>query len=838
MTNSFLRNTPNLIVLSFFIMSNTGHSTVLEEVYVTATQRSESLQDIPVSVNVYTNDKITQSDIGKIADLQSFVPNLSMSETGVGTNIYIRGIGSGINPGFEQSVGMYFDGISYGRAQLARAPFLDLARIEVLRGPQNILFGKNSIAGAINLHSARPTQETESLVSASYETDIEEVTTDLVFSGSLTDSISSRIALRARDSNGYFENLTNSKNEPHRKERTARLGFSWEVDENISAYLKLESGSFDVLGRNIEIINDQPAKPTIPRDRNNDGVNDSSPSIATGRKYSEIINYTEIGPGGALGTINEHPSVLNTSQDFKRSSNGDFSNNKTKNVTLEISTWLGENSLTSVTGYLNYRFNELCDCDFTGARMFSVYSDEEYSQFSQEFRVISPTSDSLEWISGLFFQQSSLAFDESFVIDSDILPDLINAADLLEGGARGDSPADGDAIGGFTPAGGVGDAGDHVRNLYSERRFTTDSKLYSAFFQATWHLTDISRLTAGARYSVERKKSIRRLTFMNSYDSTDNHELKTVLAKNFVAEEHHLAGSRKESNLSPSLILEYDLDDLTMAYASISIGNKSGGFDARSNGSPESNDPAPHNLNYNTPIIGAFEYDEEKAKSLEIGIKKVLANSTADFQLALFLTDYDDLQVSIFDGSVGFNVGNAGSAQTQGIEFDSRLALSDSLTASFSIALLDFEFTEFRHGQCYQDQEDPEIDGLCDYTGKTNQYVADYSGSFGLKKAWNVGSTLILENTLDIVFSGEYNPTQNLDPDILQPSYYKANIGVSLGGYSGIWRLELLAKNITNEATITYANDTPLSNSTFGSKGHYGFISQPRSFNLAATYTW
>jgi len=140
----------------------------LEEVLVTATLRTESLQDVPVSVNAVSGEKMQEAGIDKIEDLQAYVPNLSMSETGIGTNIYIRGIGSGINPGFEQSVGMYFDGVSYSRAQLTRAPFLDLARVEVLRGPQNILYGKNSIAGALSLISARPGDEQEGSLSVLY----------------------------------------------------------------------------------------------------------------------------------------------------------------------------------------------------------------------------------------------------------------------------------------------------------------------------------------------------------------------------------------------------------------------------------------------------------------------------------------------------------------------------------------------------------------------------------------------------------------------------------------------------------------------------------------------
>ncbi len=125
-----------------FPLSFSLHSATLEEVIVTAQLREQSLQDVPVSVNAVSGEKLLEAGLNKIQDLQAYVPNLTMSENGIGTAIYIRGIGSGINQGFEQSVGMYVDGVYYGRAQLARAPFLDLARVEVLRGPQNILYGK------------------------------------------------------------------------------------------------------------------------------------------------------------------------------------------------------------------------------------------------------------------------------------------------------------------------------------------------------------------------------------------------------------------------------------------------------------------------------------------------------------------------------------------------------------------------------------------------------------------------------------------------------------------------------------------------------------------------
>ena len=108
---------------------------ILEEIIVTAQKRVETLQDVPISVSVLDANVLNDAGLDKIEDIQAYVPNLQMTESGISTQMYIRGIGTGNNQGFEQSVGMYIDGVYYGRQQLIRAPFFDLERIEVLRGP-------------------------------------------------------------------------------------------------------------------------------------------------------------------------------------------------------------------------------------------------------------------------------------------------------------------------------------------------------------------------------------------------------------------------------------------------------------------------------------------------------------------------------------------------------------------------------------------------------------------------------------------------------------------------------------------------------------------------------
>ena len=810
---------------------------MLEEVVVTATVRATSLMDVPVSVNAVSGDKMAEAGIGKVEDLQAYVPNLTMSETGIGTNIYIRGIGSGINPGFEQSVGMYFDGISYGRAQLTRAPFLDLARVEVLRGPQNILFGKNSIAGALSLISARPGAEFEGQVSATYEPDFNEQILDVILSGPLNDSVGARLAIRKRDIDGHLENLTLNRDEPIRDEATIRAIFEWDVNADLVAALKLEAGKFDVNGRQIEIINDNPST--------------SDTDAFNGRTYGEILDRTQITVGPAvIVDVDADSSVLNNFQDYKRSSNGDYSYNDTYNMTLNVDWYREGHQFTFITGILGYDTAELCDCDFTGASVFSVAAEENYEQFSQEFRWVSPAGEEFEFIGGGFVQLSDLEFFDSIRVESDILPQLLNAADLQEGGARGERPPfdtqGGPTISGIPlVAGGVGDAGDEIVNLGTPRNFSTETQLFSVFLQTTWNFADDMRGTLGLRYAYEQKDGSRSLDFsdISTGQRRDEGEIDTVVAKNFSAERHDLSGSRTEQNVSPSLNIQWDYDDETMIYSTLARGFKSGGYDARSNASPEANQIRALQNPDSEPLIlvGSFEYEEEQATSLEVGAKSTLLDGAAELNIAAFYTEYDDLQVSVFDGTLGFNVGNAGAARTMGIELDGRMAITEKLMMTGALAVLDFEFTEFDTGQCYQGQQaDTVVDGTeyCDYKGKTNQYVADYSGNLTFVYTTMVSDDLEFRGGADIVFTGAYNSSQNLDPSQEQDAYQKLNLRMALSNVEQGWDVALLVKNATDETVISYSNDTPLASNIFGSIGHYGFIEAPRSFALQGTYRW
>ena len=437
----------------------------LDVITVTAQSREKGLQDTPISISALPSDKIQDTSIQRSEDLQFFVPNLTFTETGIGTNIFIRGIGSGINQAFEQSVGTFVDGINLPRAQQTRAPFLDLERIEVLRGPQAILFGKNAVAGALNITTARPTDDLGGYLNGGYEFADDEYTIEGAVNLPLSDRARVRFAGRYRDADGYLTNATLNRTEPQREDLTLRWTGELDVTENFLARAKVEVSSFDVTGRSIEIVGEQPA----------------AAGPFTGATYAQIL----------AGGFGADASVLNTTQDNVRSSNGDFSNNETQLYQLDLFGYFGDFEVRSTSAYQNLEYDELCDCDFTGAVVFDAGLQEQYQQFSQELRVTSPVYDRYDFVAGLYFQTSDHDFDDQINVPTNsVLVPAVNASS---------GPGVGNLIAGTAAA----------------RTATTDSDFYSAFVQLNYRVVDNVELQLGGRLSHEDKEGTRTLSILD-----------------------------------------------------------------------------------------------------------------------------------------------------------------------------------------------------------------------------------------------------------------------------------------------------------------------------------
>jgi len=777
-------------------------TTTLSEIVVTAQKRTESLQDVPIAVSAVSGAKIAESGILRIEDLKNYVPTLFMTETAIGNNISIRGIFSGVNPGFEQSVGTYVDGVYRGRPQQTRAPFLDLERVEVLRGPQSILFGKNSVGGALNITTARPTEEFEAMVSALYEARYEEKEFSGYVSGPFSDRLRGRLATRYREIEGHIHNATLSTEDPAREEKTVRAWLEFDVSDTMQAAFKAEFSEFDVVGRQIEITQELPA----------------AAGPFAGATYSQIL--------AALG---QGPTVLNNTPDYVRSSNGDFSDNDTEEYVLQLDWQLSENTLTAVTGWSKYDFSELCDCDFTGGNVFNVIMGEEYDQLSQEIRLTSPTGGKLEYILGAYYETSDLEFRDTIQVNNtSVLIPLLNANPAFNG----------------SPLQGI--AGTMIANTGTPRVFIQDAKSYSAFAQVAVNMSEEFRSTFGVRYTKDEKDASRSLVFTDINGAplagAQAALAPAVYRAAFNVRGHNLSDSREEDQVLPSATFEWSPDESTMMYVSWSKGAKAGGFDARSNNptappAVQCTNPPTNNVPTGcTPAagIGSFEFDEEDATNLELGAK-IRVGGSFEMNAALYMTDFEDLQVSTFDGVLGFNVRNAGEAEIKGLEIDMRWQATENLQLISSMAYTDFEFIEYI-GQCAFGQPSDAGDGLnCSYAGKTNEFVAPWVVTVGGSYRRPIFSNLAFHLSLDAYYTDKFFVAPTLDARQVQPSYYKVNGRMGIGDLDGSWDVSLIGKNLFNEEILPYGNDTPLAGRTFGAFSAWRFVEAGSSLALQGT---
>ncbi len=781
----------------------------LEEVIVTAQKRVESLQDVPISVSAVAGSTMDSVQITNLESLTTYVPNFSMNQSGISNNITIRGISSGINPGFEQSTGMYVDGLYYGRGELSRLPLFDMERVEVLRGPQPILFGKNSIAGAVSMTTARPSDEFEGSISAQYEFEEEEQDYRAVVSGPLTDTLSGRLALMYRDVQGSYRNTFNGDTEKQKEEKVIRGSLQWEPDDRWTVLAKYEHADFDDKGRNVEL--DQSI------------VREDLAGTGVGTDYVTALNNFV---GLANNVLQLDPPVGYSGEDGKlnrvRGGNGDYHNNSADVALLNIDYALGDHTVTSVTGYLKYDFDQNCDCDFTSATIFNALQDEKFEQFSQELRLTSPGGETVDYIAGLFYQTNELDFSDNINVMENSLLRLLNPA---------------------------------FSNISTQRFANQDSDMWAVFAQITWNFSDTMRLIVGGRYTDEQKTADKTQVHFGGdgqpFPATDPTgatpnvlwAINPLFGAFNIEPYDKIKGKRGENAFTPLITLQWDATDESMVYATYTTGFKAGGFDIRSNGHPDPAVVNAQNLGRGLDITGVFEFKDEEAQSYEVGAKWSFGG-VAEINAAAYFTKYTDLQTSQFDGVLGFNVTNAGEAETKGVELDGRWLVAEGLTLSGSMAYLDFEYTDFKNNQCYfgQKQLDPgavQPDGVtCDATGKRKEYTPEWSGVVSADYHRPLGNALEFGSRLDFIYSDSYTFNPTLDPRSKQDSYTKINLRLSIGSADGQWELAFLGKNLTDEDVVTYGGEAPLAGSLTGGTGiaYYKFLDQPRTYALQANY--
>ena len=733
----------------------------LEEIVVTAQKREEGLSDVPISISAVSGESIEAYGQANLEAVSSSIPNFKITQTAIANRIAIRGIASGDNKGFEQSVAMFVDGIYYGRDQLSRIPLVDLERIEVLRGPQPTLFGKNAIAGAVNVVSRRPTREFEGSVSALYEFEHEEKKITGVLSGPVSESIGARVVGYYRDMDGYFFNTRQNRNEPNVREAFVRGIVDFDSGGPLTGDVKVEYADFKTKGQ--------------PREA--------------------------FGPVGIYSAVFAGPLFVETNEDYVRADGGYLSRNKILNTVLNADLELGDHVLTSVSGYLDYDVKETIDVDFTNLDLLDgTQQQEDYRQFSQEFRIVSPGDQTFNYIAGVYYQNTKLGVTDRVRFS----PFFLNT--------------------GFRALG----------DTFNERIYAQKSDLYSVFAQGELSLTDALRVTVGARYNHEEKSGSRALAITRGPLSLTPPSGAPISAAAVIGtfralniEAHSISGRLSEDSFNPMANIQLDVTDDLMAYASFARGTKAGGFDVRSNSLPTSTTVA---------RPGTFLFEDERADNFEAGLK--YKTRTLAFNVSAYRTKYKDLQTNVFDGVLNFNVRNASGAKTQGVEADLRWAVDDHFTLSGAVAYLDFKFTSFPQGQCFFQQVPDQPGGFCSYTGKRNAITPEWSGNLNGDFSHEIGSDLKLGINLNADFSSSYIPAANLDPRTRQDSYVKIGARLALGHIDDIWSVALIGRNLTNERIRQTASNLPLATTITGNRGvaYNAIYDRPRNIAVSLDF--
>ncbi|MBT4523064.1 MAG: TonB-dependent receptor [Halieaceae bacterium] len=831
----------------------------LEEVLVTAQKRVESLMDVPISVSALTGQKIADAGIQRSEDLAAYVPNFQVTQDPIGDKINIRGIQSGNQAGFEQSVATFVDGIYRGRGTQARWSFLDVARVEVLRGPQPTLFGKNTVAGALNITTARPTEEFESELTAGYNIEFDETELQAMVSGPLSDTLRARAVIQSREmKEGWVENAAYDEDNPASEELFGRLSLEWDVGPDTTLFMKYEAGDFDVTGNPWVMIEGGPLSPILAAA----GV----PTGAVFKSYMGNNGFPLLGfPGDDVIDFGSVGSYEGDTQELM--------------VQLEHQFDSGT-VLTAIAGYSEYEYERFLDADQNPLPVVRFDDTEDFDQTSLELRLTSDTGGALEYIAGLYYQDNNMYVDGLTQFNLGTIDTLLGGSCASVPGGS-DSVIVGDPVGTAVTVAGLPGANAAVANACAQTALTQlllpagvtgatryafldqETETLAAFTQLTWNMTDTFRTTLGLRYTQEEKEAHqgawageyaeRNTTPLADQSAANPQALAAFLIGEFTYHEftpNDPGLSRDEDSFTWSLNAQWDATDNTMVYASAATGFKAGGFNSFFMGLPQGRGADSNDV----------DFDEEEVLSFEVGAKISLLDGGAELSIAAFHTTYDDLQASIFSGNTTFIVQNAAEATSQGIEIDGRWQVSDKLMVQGSLGWLDFEYDSFSNQGCVAEQflgfrEDAfqsalavgdqvgagvaslvvnnqtcSAAGVNDMQGRPSAHSPEWTAAFVANYNQPIGE-YELDASVDVSWSDDVYRQDDLDPYSLLEAYTKVNMALVFGPSNGRWDVSLIGKNLTDEDTYSYVNDTPLFNGARQAR-----MDQPRSFAVRGRY--
>jgi len=758
----------SVVALQHTAVAQSDNSLALEEIVVTAQKRTENLSDVPVAVTSLSSDQIEASFANNIENLQAMVPSVSFRKGNTTRNsaLTIRGIGTiSFSVAAEPSVSTVVDGVVLGRSGQAFGDLYDLERIEVLRGPQGTLFGKNASAGVVNMTTKRPSDDFEGTLDVQLYQD-NEYSIKARFAGPLGDNARGSLTVLDKQFDGYLKNVFNNQKANGYDRSGVRGMLEFDISDDMSMLFIAENyEAKDECCTDLELV---------PSGRN--------PDSAAAPDSNGVVNGN---PDLDLDQRRiDHDLVTETFD-------------KTTAFSVQINKSIGEFELTSITAYRAWDNTEVREGDFTSIAgdstepVFGVpfqlhdLGPQEWRQLSQELRVASPQGGLVEYQVGAFYwnieSERNFTRDASCQNNNGQLDQAMNwyANENLSGAALADALAD---IGGFTETLGVTcNANDIVSaTAYME----TEVHNWAVFGDGKINITDDMRILFGLRYTDDE------VSYSHRRSSNDQYGRRGVGVRP-ATENTNFNGKSTETNVSGKLGLQWDLNEDSMVYATASQGYKGPGFNVYYNFKANGDDA--------TPIA------EETSDSFELGYKYTAGNLMVN--AAVFQTDVSDFQANNADCSDGVcitRLTSAGDVSTSGIELDFMWRPVQNLTLSGGLASIDAEIDKFN---CPIDAV-----GCSTRSGLDVPFAPDLKYSLMAEYIIPMGDMEIIINSsfvhTDEQVGGLPGNDGSQNPLAILPEYDIVNASIGFSFDDDRYRISLIGKNLGDESYVTaYSGD-------------------------------
>ncbi|MBD2858091.1 TonB-dependent receptor [Spongiibacter sp. KMU-158] len=734
----------------------------LEEVIVSAQKVEQSSQDVPISLTAVSGDMMRDLGGAGLQDIAPYIPNVRFSsDTDPAlAQINIRGFGSNpLNAAFESSVGFVQDEVFFARPSYYNEAIFDVARVEVLRGPQGTLFGKNTVAGVFNVTTQSPTEEFSGFVQAT-QSDPDEIRLEGAVGGAITDWMAVRFSAMDIDKEGQLYNQFLDRYDDKHEQDAQRLKIDLTPTENISVELLGVVGetSANYWGLQLQNLDDgtraflQNYDPNIEDDPYNHRTSYDQPGFIT--KDSQTLSAKMDWYIGKVGAVDELTSTI-------------------------------------VVADTELNLDSLVDLDTSPADLGRLTVASQYEQQSFEWRFSGSSEglfglgERLDFVAGAFLFQSNFA-QQTQIIAGDDLGAYLTTDDVLQLASGNSSLNTGGLLGALNLAGLP--IATLTSAVIGDDRYVLDYLLDveagALFGQFSWYLDEHWVITPGLRYSKEKKNGVASGQASCAQAALS---LPCIMGTALSAENYNEPNlERTETDLSPKLSVQYYINNDTNLFVTYSRGFKSGGFNASSFGGEDLN------------------FEPENATTIEGGLKGEFFNNTLRLNAVAYRTYFDDLQVLAFNGAF-FDVTNAASAISDGVELDfTWLTPLPILQVSGSVGLLDARYED------YPDAPAPIAQGNTAKQDLSNRRI-----SLAPKQTASLTPNLqfplfglAASTSVDFLYQGDQYTDGDLDPATFLPGYTTISARFSLASLEQGWVISVGGSNLTDEKISGQTIDT------------------------------